>query len=78
MGMRHLGNMIEIGRDEMLLLALDARDLERLLELPAAERIGRIVALNRTARYANRLQAFALLERLDKIEAGKDDPSMGG
>lgn len=68
--MVHLGNLTVIDQNEPLLMELDPQDLVFLLELPAAQRLGHIVSLNRTARYSNRLNAFALLERLS--EAGAD------
>jgi hypothetical protein len=59
-----LGNITVIDQQDQLLLELDPHDLEYLLELPEVERLGHIVSLNRTPRYGNRLNAFALLERL--------------
>lgn len=59
-----LGNFTVIDQNDQVLLELDPHDLEYLLELPEVERLGHIVSLNRTSRYSNRLNAFALLERL--------------
>ncbi|MBL8000924.1 MAG: hypothetical protein JNL05_03075 [Flavobacteriales bacterium] len=59
-----LGNFTVIDQNDQVLLELDPHDLEYLLELPEVERLGHIVSLNRTPRYGNRLNAFALLERL--------------
>lgn len=56
-----------IDQSEPLLLELDPLDLVHLLELPAHDRLGRIVSLNRTSRYNNRLEAFALLARLAEV-----------
>jgi hypothetical protein len=67
--MVHMGNLTLIDQFDGLLMELDARDLEYLLELPEAERLGHIVSLNRTPRYGNRLNAFALLERLAALQA---------
>ncbi len=71
--MVHLGNLTVIDQNEPLLMELDPQDLVFLLELPATQRLGHIVSLNRTARYANRLNAFALLERLGEARAGAAD-----
>lgn len=68
--MVHLGNLTVIDQTEPLLMELDAQDLVYLLELPEAERLGHIIGLNRSPRYHNRLNAFALLERL--MEAAGD------
>lgn len=46
------------------LMLPDPADLAMLLALPAAERLGAILRLNRTPRYANHLDAIALLSRL--------------
>ncbi len=66
-----LGNLTVIDQNDHVLLELDAQDLEYLLELPEQERMGHIVSLNRTARYANRLNAFSLFERLKVASDGK-------
>jgi hypothetical protein len=70
--MVHLGNLTVIDQNEPLLMELDPRDLVYLLELAETERLGHIISLNRTPRYHNRLNAFALLERL--MEAAGDPP----
>lgn len=67
--MVHSGNLTVIDQNEPLLMELEPQDLVFLLELPANQRLGHIVSLNRTARYANRLNAFALLERLGQADA---------
>ena len=71
--MVHLGNLTVIDQNEPLLMELDAQDLVYLLELPEVERMGHIISLNRTPRYANSLNAFALLQRL--MEASRERPS---
>ncbi|MBK8611933.1 MAG: hypothetical protein IPN85_00305 [Flavobacteriales bacterium] len=74
--MVHLGNLTVIDQNEPLLMELDPQDLVYLLELPAGQRLGHIVSLNRTVRYGNRLNAFALLERL--TQAGGATAEEGG
>lgn len=65
--MVNLGGLTVLNASDDLLMDLEAADLEYLLALPEVERLGHIVSLNRTARYRNRLNAFALLERLAAI-----------
>jgi hypothetical protein len=67
--MDRIPQLTVIDEQEPLLQALDSADLVYLLELPPTERLGRIVSLNRTPRYANRLNAFALVERLARLSA---------
>ena len=67
--MVHMGNLIVIDDKEPVLLELESQDLEALLELRPSERLGRIVELNRSARYRNRLDAFVLLDRLSEISS---------
>jgi hypothetical protein len=67
--MIHLGNLTIIDDKEPVLMELGSQDLVVLLELPPSERLGHIIELNRTARYHNRLDAFALLDRLTEITA---------
>jgi hypothetical protein len=74
-GMMRIGDLTVMDQHDEVLLALESRDLEYLLELPEMERLGHIVSLNRTPRYANRLNAFALLERLAALRA---PAGMGG
>lgn len=50
--------------DDRVLIALEPEDLIMLLEMEPAQRLSQIVRFNRTARYANQLNAFVLLERL--------------
>ncbi len=73
--MVHLGNLTVIDQNEPLLMELDAQDLVYLLELPGAERLGHIISLNRSPRYHNRLNAFALLERLMEASGDPDRPA---
>ena len=65
--MIHLGNLTIIDDKERALMELGSQDLLVLLELHPSERLGHIIELNRTARYHNRLDAFALLDRLTEI-----------
>jgi hypothetical protein len=65
--MVNLGNLIIIDEQEPILKELGSQDLVDLLELPPAQRLGHIIELNRSAHYGNRLDAFALLERLAEI-----------
>jgi len=67
--MVHMGDLTVIDQFDGQLLELEAHDLEYLLTLPEVERLGHIVSLNRTPRYGNRLNAFALLERLAALRA---------
>jgi len=73
--MHKLGNLTLIDQNDQLLMELDAADLEYLLALPESQRLGHIVSLNRTGRYANRLNAFALLERLWQATSQAPDPA---
>lgn len=67
--------VIVIDEREPLLAVLDAPDLLYLLELPDREWLGHIVSLNRTERYHNRLNAFALAERLARLRSsGAEEP----
>jgi hypothetical protein len=79
--MIHLGNLTIIDDKEPALMELGSQDLLELLDLPPSERLGHIIELNRTARYHNRLDAFALLDRLAEITAyqqsGGPDGGMG-
>ncbi len=65
--MIHLGNLTIIDDKEPVLMDLGSQDLVELLELQPSERLGHIIELNRTARYHNRLDAFALLDRLTEM-----------
>lgn len=56
-----------IDEREPLLAVLEPDDLLYLLGLPAREWLAQIVALNRTPHYHNRLNAFALAERLARL-----------
>lgn len=75
--MVHIGDVTVIDQFDGQLMELDARDLEYLLELPEVERLGHIVSLNRTPRYGNRLNAFALLERLAALGAPEGPVDQG-
>lgn len=70
--MVHLGNLIVIDGREPVLMELGSQDLVDLLELRPSQRLGHIIELNRTARYRNRLDAFALLDRLAEIAGEKE------
>jgi hypothetical protein len=67
--MVHLGNLTVINANDELLMELESADLEYLMELQEGERLGHIISLNRTPRYANSLNAFALLQRLQEASS---------
>jgi hypothetical protein len=75
--MIHLGNLIVIDEKEPMLLELRSQDLVDLLELRPSERLGHIIELNRSAHYHNRLDAFALLDRLTEISTPQDPGKLG-
>ncbi len=58
------GALIVIDERDPVLMDLEAKDLEHLLELRPSERLGYIMELNQTPRYHYRLNAFVLLDRL--------------